>query len=161
MILVACSYLMLIFELTLARIFKTALLRWVLIMMAHFMVLICRCCAVATWLLHECRWFWLLPRSNRLIFLSRRSRRITAVRIFKHLTFRYLVLIHLIDLLRRWLLLICLLRMLGLYLKHLSIFYMSRCSDNFATLKFKKLLLRCVICLLRMLLLLLHHKYLS
>ena len=53
-ILVASSYLMLLLiELALTWIFKTALLRWVLIMMADFMVLVCRCGTVAAWLLHK------------------------------------------------------------------------------------------------------------
>ena len=53
-ILVASSYLMLLLiELALTRIFKTALLRWVLIMMADFMVLVCWCGPVAAWLLHK------------------------------------------------------------------------------------------------------------
>ena len=55
-ILVASSYLMLLLiELVLTWFFKAALLRWILIMMAHFMVLVCRCSAIATRLLHECR----------------------------------------------------------------------------------------------------------
>ena len=49
-ILVASSYLcLLLIELALTWILKTALLRWVLIMMADFMVLVCRCGAVAIW----------------------------------------------------------------------------------------------------------------
>ena len=57
-ILVASSYLMLLLiELALTWIFKTALLRWVLIMMADFMVLVCRCGTIAAWLLHKRRRF--------------------------------------------------------------------------------------------------------
>ena len=112
-ILVASSYLMLLLiELVLTCIFKTALLRWILIMMADFMVLVCWCCSIAAWLLHKRGRFWLLSWSNRLIFLSRRCCWISAVRIFKHLTFGNLVLIHLIELLLWWRLLLVL---LGLY----------------------------------------------
>ena len=42
-------------ELTLTRIFEAALLRRVLIMMAHLMILVCRRRTVAIWLLQE-RW---------------------------------------------------------------------------------------------------------